>query len=111
MLPGGIPVDGLTHVNLAFAYLTPDTFEIVSMDATTPVDLFQTIADVKTFKSGNQNLEVFVTLGGWDFTDPESSTQPLFAEIAGDPEKRQLFCDNTLKFLNEYGFDGVDIDW
>lgn len=111
MLPAGLPIDGLTHVNFAFAYLKPDTFEIVSMDSTLPADLFQTVADVKTFKSGNQNLEVFVSIGGWDFTDESSDTQPMFGEIAGDPAKRQLFCDNALKFVNEYGLDGVDIDW
>ncbi|GIJ85609.1 hypothetical protein Asppvi_004468 [Aspergillus pseudoviridinutans] len=111
MAPDGLPIDGLTHVNFAFAYIDPDTYEVTTMDSATPEDLFQTTADVKTFKTGNADLEVFVSIGGWTFSDNNTATQPLFGEIAADASKRQTFANNVVRFLDQYGFDGLDIDW
>ena len=34
-----MPVDGLTHVNFAFAYIDPGSFEITPMDSLTPASL------------------------------------------------------------------------
>ena len=104
-------VDGLTHVNFAFASIDSATYEVTPMDTSTPTDLFQTTADVKTFKSGNAELQVFVSIGGWTFSDNGTVTQPLFGEIAADSTKRQTFANNVVKFLDQYGFDGIDIDW
>jgi chitinase len=111
MKPDGLPIDGLTHVNFAFAYIHPDTYEVTTMDSETPANLFQTTADVKTFKSGNSDLEVFVSIGGWTFSDNDTATQPVFGDIAADATKRQIFANNVVKFLDQYGFDGLDIDW
>ena len=40
MAPKGIPVDGLTHVNFAFAYIEPGTYKVTTMDGNTPANLF-----------------------------------------------------------------------
>lgn len=56
-------MDGLTHVNFAFASIEPGTFEIITMDSATEAELFQRTADIKTLKSGNADLEVFVAIG------------------------------------------------
>lgn len=80
--PAAIPVDGLTHVNFAFAYIDPDTFKITTMDDATPADLFTQTADVRTLKLGNGDLEVFVSIGGWTFSDNNTATQPVFSNIA-----------------------------
>lgn len=111
MVPGGIPVDGLTHVNFAFAYIEPGSYQVTTMDAETPAQLFQDTADVKTLKSGNEDLQVFVSIGGWTFSDNDTVTQGLFGEIAADAGKRQTFADNCVTFMNRYGFDGIDLDW
>jgi chitinase len=52
------------------------------MDSETPAQLFTQTADVRTLKSGNEDLEVFVSLGGWTFSDNETDTQPVFGDIA-----------------------------
>ncbi|PIG87825.1 hypothetical protein AARAC_011883 [Aspergillus arachidicola] len=109
--PSAIPVDGLTHVNFAFAFIDPDTFEITTMDSETPADLFAQTADVRTLKSGNSDLEVFVSLGGWTFSDNNTATQPVFGNIASTEANRQKFADNLVDFMKHYGFDGVDFDW
>ncbi|PYI36201.1 hypothetical protein BP00DRAFT_453217 [Aspergillus indologenus CBS 114.80] len=111
MAPDGLPIDGLTHVNFAFASIDPNTYEVTTMDSATPADLFQAAADVKTFKSGNAELEVFVSIGGWTFSDNDTATQPLLGEIAADAGNRKTFADNVVRFLDQYGFDGLDLDW
>jgi chitinase len=71
-------------------------------------DLWQITVDVKQY---NPNLLVYVAVGGWTFSDNGTVTQPLFGEIARTETNRQKFADNVVKFLNKYGFDGLDIDW
>lgn len=109
--PSMLPISALTHVNFAFASIAPETFEITTMDTATPADLFQTAADVKTFKSGNSDLEVWISVGGWTFSDNDTVTQPLLGEISRDPVKREKFARNIVRFMDQYGFDGLDIDW
>ena len=111
MAPKGIPVDGLTHVNFAFAYIEPGTYKVTTMDGNTPANLFRDVVDVASMKSGNSGFQVFVSIGDWTFSDPGTPTQPLFGEIAADATKRQTFADNVVAFMELYGFDGVDLDW
>jgi chitinase len=101
-------VDGLTHLNYAFAYIDPTSFKITTMDAATPARTFE---DVAGLKLSNPNLQIFVSLGGWTFSDNGTATQPVFGNIARSSANRQKFADNLLQFLDTYGYDGVDIDW
>lgn len=96
-------MDALTHLNYAFAYIDPSSFSLVTMDQQTPESLFQEVADVKKYKS---NLKVWVSVGGWTFSDNGTSTQSVFGNIAASAANRQKFADNVVKFLNHYGFDG-----
>jgi chitinase len=57
-----IPVSSITHLHYAFAYITPDDYDISTMDDTVPNDLFSQIAKLKT---SNPALKVIVSLGGW----------------------------------------------
>ncbi|KAF9888672.1 hypothetical protein FE257_008430 [Aspergillus nanangensis] len=107
-LPTDLPLDALTHLNYAFAYISPDTLQITTMDAATPASLFDDLAALKVTKP---HLQIFVSIGGWTFSDNDTATQPLFGNIARSDSNRQKFADNTLTFLNLYGFDGVDLDW
>jgi chitinase len=101
-------VNGLTHLNYAFAFIDPATFKITTMDAATPV---RTFTDFAALKAKNPALELFVSIGGWTFSDNETATQPVFGNIARSAANCQTFANNVLQFLNTYGYDGVDIDW
>ena len=81
------------------------------MDPETPESLFMETADVRTLKSGNLDLQVFASIGGWTFSDNNTKTQPVFGNIAKNEGNRQKFADNVVSFMKEFGFDGVDIDW
>lgn len=51
-------------------------------------------------KSKNPNCKMMASLGGGAF-----GSQP-FSAIASTPEGRSTLANNTLDFLNQYGFDG-----
>lgn len=81
------------------------------MDTATSPDLFKQAANLKNAGSASQDLKVYVSVGGWTFSDNGTATQPLFGEIAANAAKRQTFANNVVRFMNQYGFDGMDIDW
>ncbi|KAF5671745.1 hypothetical protein FHETE_3958 [Fusarium heterosporum] len=110
--PSNIPTNALTHVNFAFAYIDPDTYEITTMDSSTLDTLFQEVTAIKSMKSGlGDPIEVWIAIGGWTFSNNHTDTQPLFGEIAKTEKNRKIFSDNLVKFMTRYGFDGVDLDW
>lgn len=48
--------------------------------------------------------EVYPSLGGWSLSDP-------FPAMAADGEARRNFVEKCVELIEEYGFDGLDIDW
>ncbi|KAM0518034.1 hypothetical protein ACHAPE_004436 [Trichoderma viride] len=105
MEAGEIPVNYLTHLNVAFGYITPD-FRITNMDGVSP-DIYQSVGDVK---SRNPNLKLLIALGGWRFSDP-GPRQSVFPDMVSTAANRAIFIKNTLEFLENYGYDGLDFDW
>ena len=47
----------------------------------------------------------YLNLGGWNAGSGAYST------MATDPMKRKIFVDSLEDFLDQYDFDGVDLDW
>ena len=98
-----IAVNALTHLNYAFGYIDPATFDIVTMDPDTDQALFEEVAAAKVYNSG---LKVFLSVGGWTFSDNGTATQPVFGNIASTSANRQTFANNVVKFMKTYGYDG-----
>ena len=105
--PSMIPAQALTGLNFAFAYVLPDTFEILPMQGV-DADLLARVTDAKV---RNPDLTVSVSIGGWSFNDNGTETQPVFSDIASSLQNRATFARNLYEFMVEFGFDGVDIDW
>jgi chitinase len=101
-------VNVLTHINYAFGYIDPGSFRVITMDAQTDRNLFQTVAEAKLT---NPSLKVFLSVGGWTFSDNGTATQPVFGNIARSAGNRQTFANNVVDFMKTYGYDGIDIDW
>lgn len=102
-------MSALTHINFAFAFVDPKTFDLVPMpDGKTSPTLF---AETAALKSQNPNLKVFISVGGWTFSDNGTATQPLLGEISASASKRRIFADKIVRFLYIHGFDGLDLDW
>ncbi|CAM1509829.1 Fc.00g001640.m01.CDS01 [Cosmosporella sp. VM-42] len=102
---GEIPVHLLTHLNIAFGYISHD-FQITNMDGIDS-DIYKNIGNVK---SRNPNLKITIALGGWTFSDP-GPWQSVFPDLCSSQANRAIFITNLLGFLSEYGYDGVDFDW
>lgn len=86
----------VTNINYAFGHVT-DTFDGVKID--NPSRLKEIVA----LKKKNRKLEVQLSIGGWGSGN--------FSEMAADPEKRKAFAEACRNIVDEYGLDGIDIDW
>ena len=58
-----------------------------------------------SLKQKNPSLKTLLSVGGWK----EGSLN--FSIVAADPVKRSAFLQSSIELLNEYNFNGLDIDW
>ncbi|KAH8653610.1 hypothetical protein BX600DRAFT_526827, partial [Xylariales sp. PMI_506] len=105
MTPEEIPIGGYTHLYFSFLYIDPNTYEITPME-NNQTDLYSRMTALKE----DADLEVWISIGGWSFTDP-GSTQETFTNLAASESLQATFIASVINFLGEYGFDGVDLDW
>lgn len=91
-----IPFTKLTHINYAF---------LIPNDDGTFLPLTNAWKIKGLVARGHQNnVRTLISIGGWGW-------DKQFEKVASDPQKRAIFISETLKVVNAYGFDGVDIDW
>ena len=57
-------------------------------------------------KEKQSGLQTWISVGGWSFTDP-GPTREAFSMMASSAGSRQTFIASLLKFMNQYGFDGM----
>lgn len=86
----------ITHINYAFGHVT-DTFDGVRVDNP---DRLRRLADLKKDAPG---LKVMLSVGGWG--------SGRFSEMAADSLKRAGFAADCRRTVDEFGLDGIDIDW
>ncbi|KAJ5618563.1 hypothetical protein N7528_006674 [Penicillium herquei] len=104
MTPEEIPVGGYTHLIFSFLYIDPDTYELAPME-TNQTGLYSRFAALKDY-----GVEVWISIGGWDMNDPGVYSD-VFTTLAGSTTAQTSFFSSLKSFLEEYGYDGVDIDW
>lgn len=86
----------MTHLNYAFGKVT-DSFD--GMTIQNP----DFLRKVVKLKEQNPNLKVILSIGGW--------TAGNFSEMAADKHCRLGFARDCKRAVDEYGLDGIDIDW
>ena len=88
----------LTHINFSFAKINDD-FETIYIRSSKQKRLKQIVG----LKEQKPSLKVMLSVGGWGAGN--------FSEMAADETHRKNFCQSCLNAVNEYGLDGIDLDW
>ncbi|KAF4772862.1 putative glycosyl hydrolase family 18 [Colletotrichum scovillei] len=104
--PEDLNLNGFSHINFAFAFFDPRTFQIAPMDTETG----KLYSRFTALKKNNAGLEAWISVGGWSFTDP-GATRTAFSDMTSTSGNRQRFISGLIDFMEHYGFDGVDLDW
>lgn len=86
----------MTHINYAFGHVN-DTFNGVRIDNP------RRLKAMVSLKDKNPALKVMLSVGGWG--------SGRFSEMAADVQNRLSFAQDCLRIVEEFGLDGIDIDW
>lgn len=88
----------LTHINFSFAKIDDDFATLYIRSAKQ-----KRLKQIVGLKEQKPTLKVMLSVGGWGAGN--------FSEMAADETHRKNFCQNCLNAVNEYGLDGIDLDW
>jgi len=111
-----IPADKINYINYAFANIDNATGTIklgdyyADVDKWYPGDSWEPGAlrgcfhQLQILKANNPHLKTFISVGGWTWST-------YFSNIALTQESREIFAASCVDFIQEYEFDGVDLDW
>ena len=97
-----LQAEKLTHVMYGFLIPTEDG---ICKPFQEPEELTRLIE-----KCHNSGTEVYVSVGGYS----EKNGPPLFytfEKIGADENLRNIFVNNIVEIAQQYGFDGVEMDW
>ncbi len=86
----------ITHINYAFGHVT-NTFDGVRIDNE---DRLRQLVELKKQKP---SLIIILSIGGWG--------SGRFSEMAADENYRRSFAKDCKWVVDEFGLDGIDIDW
>lgn len=102
----------------AFANIKPDTGEVYLSDLWADQDihyagdswndvgnnLYGNFKAIYKLKKDNRHLKVLLSIGGWTYS---SSFNPVVIS----PTLRAKFVESSVKLLEDYGLDGLDVDY
>ncbi|GAA5928547.1 glycoside hydrolase family 18 protein [Sporobolomyces koalae] len=120
--PQQIPLEDLTHILYSFANLKEESGEVHLTDSwadqeihyendswndeNASSNLYGNLKQLYLLKKRNRNLKIMLSIGGWTYSE-----NGRFARGVGDEVKRRTFVDSAVQIVEDYGFDGLDIDW
>jgi len=98
LLPAAdIPWDLYTHIDYFVAETRPTPTSAMAVDNES--NMKEVIAGAK-----KHGLSISLTVGGW-------TGSRYFSTNVGSPKNRTAFADTLVRFIKQYGFNGLDIDW
>ncbi|KAF9268255.1 hypothetical protein L218DRAFT_604353 [Marasmius fiardii PR-910] len=116
--PSLIPVNDLTHILYSFANVNAGSGEVILSDKWADQDihysgdswndvgnnLYGNFKQLYILKKANRHLKVLLSIGGWTYS-------PSFHPVVVSPPLRQRFVETSIKLLEDYGLDGLDVDY
>lgn len=91
----------VTHVNYAFAIPNSD-------GSLKPLESPET-AKALISSAHKNGAKALLAVGGWSYH--ETPLEPNFVSATENEEKREKFVTEIIKMCDEFGFDGIDMDW
>ena len=86
----------MTHINYAFGHVNEE-FNGVSITNE------ERLRSIVALKAQHPALQVLLSIGGWG--------SGRFSEMAASRENRKAFARDCRRICQEFGLDGIDIDW
>jgi chitinase len=69
-----------------------------------PNDVCGVFGVLYTLRKNNPHLKLDLSVGGWTLSEG-------FGWMSRDATRRKVFVDSIVRFLQQFDFDGIDIDW
>ncbi|MCL4126447.1 UNVERIFIED_CONTAM: hypothetical protein GTU68_029871 [Idotea baltica] len=97
-----------THAIYAFAGINNYTLKMEPLDEYNDLpddyglNAYGRFVDLKI---DNPDLKVLIAVGGYN------QASSIFSRMASKQSRRERFIDSALSLIQEYGFDGIDLDW
>jgi chitinase len=107
-----------SHILYAFANVRADSGEVFLSDTWADQDihypgdswndvgtnLYGNLKAIYNLKKQNRHLKVLLSIGGWTYS-------PSFHPVVVNPTFRAKFVQSSVKILEDYGLDGLDVDY
>ncbi|KII85595.1 carbohydrate-binding module family 5 protein [Plicaturopsis crispa FD-325 SS-3] len=117
--PQNITPSDLTHILYAFADVSASTGVISLTDSYADEqkhydgdswdepgnNLYGCLKQMYLLKLANRNLKVLLSIGGWTYS------QENHFDFVTDASLRSAFITSAVQLIEDYGFDGIDIDF
>lgn len=96
-----LQTDKLTHIMYAFLIPEEDGSVLPLAEEENVRQLIE--------KAHNDSCEVFIAVGGWSYNNVP--LQAAFEKAAKTPETRKKLVESIISVVEDFGFDGVELDW